>query len=83
MSEAVQEILQRIQQLPEKDRLVLEEHLARLAEVEQQRKEEEACRQAQPHRSQAELLADLRRRSYAPPPGTPESVELLRQDRER
>ena len=28
-------------------------------------------------------LADLRRRRWTPPPGTPESVELLREDRER
>jgi plasmid stability protein len=34
-------------------------------------------------RSQAELLADLRRRSFTPPPGTPDSVALLREDRER
>jgi len=33
--------------------------------------------------SQAALLADLRRRSFTPPPGTPDSVELLREDRER
>jgi plasmid stability protein len=34
-------------------------------------------------RSQAELLADLRRRSFTPPPGTPDSVEMLREDRDR
>jgi hypothetical protein len=34
-------------------------------------------------RSQAELLADLRRRSFTPPVGTPDSVALLREDRER
>jgi hypothetical protein len=34
-------------------------------------------------RSQVELLADLKRRSFAPPPGTPDSVELLREDRGR
>jgi hypothetical protein len=34
-------------------------------------------------RSQAELLADLRRRSFTPPAGTPDSVELLREDRGR
>lgn len=34
-------------------------------------------------RSQAELLGDLRRRSFTPPPGTPDSVALLREDRER
>jgi plasmid stability protein len=34
-------------------------------------------------KSQAELLADLRRRSFTPPPGTPDSVELLREDRGR
>jgi hypothetical protein len=34
-------------------------------------------------RSQAELLDDLRRRSFTPAPGTPESVELLDEDRAR
>ena len=34
MSEAVQEILQRIKQLPEDDRLVLAEHLAEITEAE-------------------------------------------------
>jgi plasmid stability protein len=34
-------------------------------------------------RSQAELLAELARRSFTPPPGTPDSVELLREDRGR
>jgi hypothetical protein len=34
-------------------------------------------------RPQAALLADLRRRSFTPPPGTPDSVELLREDRGR
>lgn len=34
-------------------------------------------------RSQAELLAELRRRSFIPPPGTPDSVALLAEDRGR
>ena len=34
-------------------------------------------------RSQAELLAEMRCRSFTPPPGTPDSVELLREDRAR
>jgi len=34
-------------------------------------------------RSQSELLAELRRRSFAPPIGTADAVELLREDRER
>jgi plasmid stability protein len=34
-------------------------------------------------RSQAELLAELRRRSFTPPPGTPDSVTLLAEDRGR
>ena len=46
MSEAVQEILQRIQQLPEEDRLVLEQHLAQRAEEEWKREAEEARRLA-------------------------------------
>ena len=33
--------------------------------------------------SQAELLAALKHGSFLPPPGTPESVELLREDRAR
>jgi hypothetical protein len=32
---------------------------------------------------QAELLAQLKQRSFVPPPGTPDSVELLREDRAR
>ncbi len=32
---------------------------------------------------QAELLGELRRRSFVPPPGTPDSVDLLREDRAR
>ena len=43
MSEAVQEILQRIQQLTEEDRLLLEQHLAERAEAEWKREAEEAC----------------------------------------
>jgi len=39
---------------------------------------------AQPHGpSQVELLAELRRRSFTPPPGTPDSLAMLREDRER
>ncbi len=33
--------------------------------------------------SQDELLDDLRRHSFTPPHGTPDSVELLREDRAR
>ncbi|HWG42484.1 MAG TPA: hypothetical protein VN688_06820 [Gemmataceae bacterium] len=33
--------------------------------------------------SQAELLAELRLRSFTPPPGTPDSVTLLAEDRGR
>lgn len=49
MSEAVLEILQRIQQLPEDDRRVLEEHLAREAEAEWRREADEARRLAKQH----------------------------------
>jgi hypothetical protein len=34
-------------------------------------------------KSQAELLGELRRRRFTPPAGTPDSVELLREDRGR
>ncbi len=46
MSDAVQEILQRIQQLPEEDRLLLEQHLVQGAEAEWKREAEEARRLA-------------------------------------
>jgi hypothetical protein len=47
MSEAVQEILHNIQQLPAEERLELEEHLAQAAEAEWQREAEVARRLAQ------------------------------------
>ena len=46
MSEAVLEILQRIQQLPEADRLQLEQHLALAAETEWKHEADEARRLA-------------------------------------
>ena len=42
MSEAVSDILHRIEQLPEEDRLILEERLAELAETEWRREAEQA-----------------------------------------
>ena len=46
MSEAVHEILERIERLPAKERLQLEEHLAQQAEAEWQREAQEARRLA-------------------------------------
>ena len=42
MSEAVREILDRIEQLPAEDRVILEERLAELAEAEWKREAEQA-----------------------------------------
>jgi hypothetical protein len=42
MSEAVREILHRIEQLPAEDRLVLEERLTEIAEAEWKREAEQA-----------------------------------------
>ncbi|MFI5455777.1 MAG: hypothetical protein ACHRXM_10035 [Isosphaerales bacterium] len=44
MSEAVREIIHRIEQLPEEDRLLLEERLAEFAEVEWKREAKDARR---------------------------------------
>jgi hypothetical protein len=44
MSQAVLEILQRIEQLPDEDRLVLEERLAEIAEADWKREAESARR---------------------------------------
>jgi hypothetical protein len=46
VSEAVHEILQRIQQLPAADRMLLEDYLAKQAEAEWQLEAEEARRLA-------------------------------------
>jgi hypothetical protein len=46
ISEAFQDILERIQQLPEEDRLQLEQHLAAAAEAEWKREADEARRLA-------------------------------------
>jgi hypothetical protein len=32
---------------------------------------------------QAQILAEIRRRRFTPPPGAPDSVEMLREDRDR
>jgi hypothetical protein len=46
MNESVLDILHRIEALPEQDRLILQEHLARAAEAEWQRDAEDARRDA-------------------------------------
>ncbi len=66
------------------------ERLRQLAAVHQSSPEAEAVRllcylllEHPSDRSQAELLAELRRCSFTPPPGTPDSVALLAEDRGR
>jgi plasmid stability protein len=68
----------------------LYEHIRQRAVVHNQTLEAEAVRLLRQGllfdaagRSQAELLADLRRHSFTPPPGTPDSVEMIREDRGR
>lgn len=68
----------------------LYERIQQLARVHRSTPEAEAVHLLQwgmladgTRRSQADLLADLKRRSFTPPPGTPDSVELLREDRGR
>ncbi|HEV3260767.1 MAG TPA: hypothetical protein VG013_28190 [Gemmataceae bacterium] len=66
------------------------QRLQRLAAAHQRTPEVEALallqeqlRVAPDGSSQAELLAELKRRSFVPPPCTPDSVDLVREDRER
>ena len=67
MSQVVQEILQRIQQLPEADRLLLEEQLAQLAEAEWKREAEEARRTARKRGiDQAAIDAAVQKVRYGP-----------------
>jgi hypothetical protein len=66
------------------------QQLQRLANVHQRTPELEALALLQEQLgtaahavSQAEILEDLKRRSFVPPPGSPDSVDWLREDRER
>jgi plasmid stability protein len=66
------------------------QRLERLAAAHQRSAEVEALALLEAHLDsvpdrpfQAEILAELKRRSFVPPPGTPDSVELLREDRAR
>jgi hypothetical protein len=67
MSQAVQEILERIQHLPEEDRLVLDEQLAQLAEEEWKREADEARQLArQKGIDQKAIDEAVRKVRYAP-----------------
>lgn len=68
----------------------LYQRLAELAAAHQRSPEEEALALLQQAvhlptdvQSQRDLLDDLKRRRFIPPPGTPDSVQLLREDRDR
>ncbi len=43
----------------------------------------DALDQEERRRQQGEALRSIRRRRFTPPPGTPSSLELLREDRQR
>ena len=43
----------------------------------------QAIQEEERQKRQSKLLADIRRRRFTPPRGTPDSVELLREDRRR
>ncbi len=67
MSPVVQDILQRIQQLPADDRLLLDEQLAQLAEVEWQREAQDARRSARQRGiNQAAIDAAVEKVRYGP-----------------
>jgi hypothetical protein len=67
MSQAVQEILERISHLPEEDRMVLDEHLAQMAEAEWKREADEARRLArQKGIDQAAIDQAVEKVRYAP-----------------
>ena len=52
MSDAVRQLLDQIEQLPEEDRVVLEERLAELAEADWKREAEQAAPARPPARNQ-------------------------------
>jgi hypothetical protein len=70
-----QDVYTQLEQMARAERRDVEEvsvHLLQQALQEQQR-----------WKAHKEALEDLRRRRWTPPPGTPDSVELLREDRQR
>jgi hypothetical protein len=72
-----EELLQRIKHLAEIERQTPEEIIVRLLEEAVPRKETDERRRV------PELLDRIRRNPIVPTPGTPDSVELLREDRNR
>jgi len=70
-----QDVYTQLEQMARAERRDVEEvsvHLLQQALQEQQR-----------WKAHNEALEDLRRRRWTPPAGTPDSVELLREDRQR
>jgi antitoxin FitA len=72
-----EELYRRIEQLAAAEHVPLTEEALRLLQDAVTRKPAHSAR------SQREILDNIVRNRYAPIPGTPDSVELLREDRRR
>lgn len=82
MSESVQEILQRIDQLAEEDRLLLQEQLSKRAETgRSQRASNGAHTLAK--RNVADILDEIARNRFREDPAGPTVADMLREDRNR
>jgi hypothetical protein len=78
------ELFRRIEQLAEADRMPLAEETVHLLQQAVAFKQARGGAGAPPPvRSQREVLDDISRLRWAPPPGSPGVVEMLREDRER
>jgi hypothetical protein len=74
-----EDLYQRLESLAAADRLPLAEEAVRLLQEAVARKQAGSG----PARSQREILDEIVRGRYAPATGTPDSAELLREDRSR
>lgn len=76
MNELPQDLYEQIQQLASARHTAVGEEMVRLLRL--------ALQQEEGRRAlHAAILDDLRRKRWTPPPGTPASLKLLREDRER
>jgi hypothetical protein len=82
MSEAVQEILRRIEQLPEEDRVALTKCLAQLDQAGGNKTTTNGTSRAA-CRSVSEILDDISRNRFRADPRGASVVDMLREDRNR
>ncbi len=77
LDEVPRDVLERVQQAAATHNRTVAAEMVRLLQRGLEKEDDEA------RAAHLEALADLRRRRWTPPPAAPDSVALLREDRER